>query len=429
VHLSDLWFIAIAVLWAGYFTLEGFDFGVGILLPVLGRNHTERRVMINAIGPVWDGNEVWLLTAGGATFAAFPAWYAAMFSAFYLPLLLVLVALIIRGVAFGNVLRGIPLNADHNFTGNFFTFLNPYALLGGLATLALFTLHGALFLGLKITGDLRRGYGGCGLRRERRRDRRRHRGTVHRPVPERTALHHQRRLLPDHGQRRVDGEDADGDDGRRGDLPAAGARLPVLDVLGVQEADHRPAGGEGAVGAAARPAAAQVRPPRCQGRRMTLRCAGFPRGWPGGDLVLRDVSLSVAAGERVAVTGPSGCGKTTLAMVLPRFLEPASGTVSLGGADIASARLLSWVDALPLGLATPVGEHGARLSGGQRQRLALARVLLADFPVVILDEPAEHLDTRTAGEVTRDLLEAVAGRTILLITHRPVNPANSDRIV
>ena len=190
MHLSDLWFIAIGVLWAGYFVLEGFDFGVGILLPVLGRDDTDRRVMINTIGPVWDGNEVWLLTAGGATFAAFPAWYASMFSAFYLPLLLVLVALIIRGVAFeyrgkrdnsnwrrgwdaalflgsllpailwgvafGNVLRGIPLNAEHNFTGNFFTFLNAYSLLGGLTTLGLFTLHGALFLALKTTGDLRR---------------------------------------------------------------------------------------------------------------------------------------------------------------------------------------------------------------------------------------------------------------------------------
>jgi cytochrome bd-type quinol oxidase subunit 2 len=101
MHLSDLWFIAIAVLWAGYFVLEGFDFGVGILLPFLSRgDDTAKRVMINTIGPVWDGNEVWLLTAGGATFAAFPAWYAAMFSAFYLPLLIILVALIIRGVAF-----------------------------------------------------------------------------------------------------------------------------------------------------------------------------------------------------------------------------------------------------------------------------------------------------------------------------------------
>jgi len=189
VHLSDLWFLAIAVLWAGYFMLEGFDFGVGILLPVLGRGDAGRRVMINAIGPVWDGNEVWLLTAGGATFAAFPAWYASMFSAFYLPLLIVLVALIIRGVAFefrgkresgrwrtgwdtalfvgsllpavlwgvafGNVLRGIPLNAAHDYTGNFFTFLNGYALLGGLATLVLFTLHGTVFLALKTTGELR----------------------------------------------------------------------------------------------------------------------------------------------------------------------------------------------------------------------------------------------------------------------------------
>jgi cytochrome d ubiquinol oxidase subunit II len=189
MHLSDLWFTAIAVLWAGYFVLEGFDFGVGILLPLLSQDDTDRRVMINTIGPVWDGNEVWLLTAGGATFAAFPSWYAAMFSAFYLPLLLVLVALIIRGVAFeyrgkrdharwragwdaaiflgslvpallwgvafGNILHGIPLNAQQHFTGNFFTFLNPYALLGGVTTLGLFTLHGALFLALKTAGGLR----------------------------------------------------------------------------------------------------------------------------------------------------------------------------------------------------------------------------------------------------------------------------------
>ena len=189
MHLSDLWFIAIATLWTGYFVLEGFDFGVGILLPVLGRNDTERRVMINTIGPVWDGNEVWLLTAGGATFAAFPAWYAAMFSAFYLPLLLILVALIVRGVAFeyrgkgrtarwrrrwdmglfagsllpailwgvafGNIVRGIKLNAAHNYVGSFFDLLNPYALLGGLTTLALFVTHGAVFLSLKTTGDIR----------------------------------------------------------------------------------------------------------------------------------------------------------------------------------------------------------------------------------------------------------------------------------
>jgi len=202
VHFHDVWFIAIAVLWAGYFILEGFDFGVGVLLPVLGRPsrggpggssprasaETRRRVMINAIGPVWDGNEVWLLTAGGATFAAFPGWYASMFSAFYLPLLLILIALILRGVAFeyrgkrdsatwrrrwdaaifggsllpailwgvafGNVLHGIKINAAHNYVGNFWDFLNPYALLGGLTTLVLFTLDGALFLTLKTTGEL-----------------------------------------------------------------------------------------------------------------------------------------------------------------------------------------------------------------------------------------------------------------------------------
>ena len=178
-------------MWTGYFVLEGFDFGVGILLPVLGRDRPERRAMINTIGPVWDGNEVWLLTAGGATFAAFPLWYASMFSGFYLALLLILVALIVRGVcfefrgkvdtprwrrgwdtaifagsalpallwgvAFGNIVRGVPMNAAHVYTGNLFTLLNPYALLGGLATLTLFTLHGAIFLSLRTTGDLRPG--------------------------------------------------------------------------------------------------------------------------------------------------------------------------------------------------------------------------------------------------------------------------------
>ncbi len=187
--LTDVWFLLIALLWTGYFVLEGFDFGVGILLPVVGRTETDRRVAINTIGPVWDGNEVWLLVAGGATFAAFPEWYASLFSGFYLPLLLILVALICRGlafeyrgkfdsdrwrrgwdraiiagsavpallwgVAFANIVAGVPLDADHEYTGTLLTLLNPYALLGGLATLLLFTLHGAVFLALKTTGDVR----------------------------------------------------------------------------------------------------------------------------------------------------------------------------------------------------------------------------------------------------------------------------------
>ncbi|GAA3794663.1 cytochrome d ubiquinol oxidase subunit II [Amycolatopsis tucumanensis] len=186
--LTDIWFLLIAVLWTGYFVLEGFDFGVGILLPFLGRDNTDRRVMINSIGPVWDGNEVWLLVAGGATFAAFPLWYANLFSGFYLPLLIILVALIVRGVAFefrgkldstgwrrgwdvaifagsavpallwgvafGNILRGVPLDAEHHFTGSFFDLLNPYALLGGVTTLSVFALHGAVFLALKTDGDV-----------------------------------------------------------------------------------------------------------------------------------------------------------------------------------------------------------------------------------------------------------------------------------
>ncbi|WP_020658968.1 cytochrome d ubiquinol oxidase subunit II [Amycolatopsis benzoatilytica] len=187
--LTDLWFLLIAVLWTGYFVLEGFDFGVGVLLRVLGRDNTDRRVLINTIGPVWDGNEVWLLVAGGATFAAFPLWYASLFSGFYLALLVILVALIGRGVAFefrgkidsprwrntwdwvitvgsalpallwgvafGNIVHGVPLDAQHHFTGTFFTLLNPYALLGGLATLTVFTLHGTVFLALKTSGTVR----------------------------------------------------------------------------------------------------------------------------------------------------------------------------------------------------------------------------------------------------------------------------------
>jgi ATP-binding cassette subfamily C protein CydCD len=207
-----------------------------------------------------------------------------------------------------------------------------------------------------------------------------------------------------------------------------------------------------------------------------LRIRGLTARWEAdGPDVLSGLDLDVPAGQRVAVTGPSGCGKTTLAMVLLRFLDPAAGRVTLGGTDImalesatvrrvvglcaqdahifdstleanlrlarpdaspgelrdalARARLLDWVDTLPAGLATPVGEHGAQLSGGQRQRLALARVLLADFPVVILDEPAEHLDDDTARELTHDLLAATEGRTRLLITHRPVDAAEVDQIV
>ena len=188
MHLYDLWFVLIAVLWVGYFILEGFDFGVGMLIRVLGRDEAEHRVVLNTVGPVWDGNEVWLLVAGGATFAAFPDWYATLFSGFYLPLLLILIALIVRGVAFeyrgkrddagwrqrwdlallvgsavpsllwgvafANIVRGVPINAQKSYTGGFFDLLNPYALLGGLTTLAVFLLNGALFVSLKTHGPV-----------------------------------------------------------------------------------------------------------------------------------------------------------------------------------------------------------------------------------------------------------------------------------
>ena len=189
MELTTVWFILIAVLWIGYFVLEGFDFGVGILTQVLARDETERRVLINTIGPVWDGNEVWLLVAGGATFAAFPEWYATLFSGFYLPLFLILISLIFRnvafeyrgkrpeaswkawwdraiffgslvpavlwGVAFGNIVRGVDIDTSKTYVGSFFDLLNPYAILGGLVTLSLFVTHGAVFVSLKTTGDIR----------------------------------------------------------------------------------------------------------------------------------------------------------------------------------------------------------------------------------------------------------------------------------
>jgi cytochrome d ubiquinol oxidase subunit II len=189
MELALVWFILLAVLWTGYLVLEGFDFGVAMLMPFAGRTNKERRVAINTIGPVWDGNEVWLLTAGGATFAAFPEWYATMFSGFYLPLLLILVALIVRavameyrgkinsevwrkrwdyaiigsawlpsilwGVAFANLVRGVNLDENHQYSGTFFDLLNPFALLGGVVTLVLFLSHGAIFLALKTDGIVR----------------------------------------------------------------------------------------------------------------------------------------------------------------------------------------------------------------------------------------------------------------------------------
>ncbi len=189
MELTTIWFILIAFLFVGYFVLEGFDFGVGMLVGLLAKDERERRVLINTIGPLWDGNEVWLLVGGGAMFAAFPEWYATLFSGFYLPLFIILVALIIRGVAFeyrgkrddqawrdrwdwaiivgsflpallwgvafANIVRGVPIDADFEYTGGFFNLLNPYALLGGLLTLTVFLVHGAVFIALKTVGDIR----------------------------------------------------------------------------------------------------------------------------------------------------------------------------------------------------------------------------------------------------------------------------------
>lgn len=184
MELNVLWFILITVLFTGFFFLEGFDYGVGMLLPFMGRNDTERRIIINTIGPVWDGNEVWMITAGGALFAAFPHVYATMFSSLYLALFIMLMALIARGVAFEfrskdesrvwrstwdwliffgsaipallwgvtvtNLIQGMRINEKMIYTGTFFDLLTPYTVIGGLAFLFVFIFHGAMFLSLKV---------------------------------------------------------------------------------------------------------------------------------------------------------------------------------------------------------------------------------------------------------------------------------------
>ena len=189
MNLPVVWFIIVAVFWTGYFILEGFDFGVGVLHRVVGRTDLERRVAINAIGPTWDGNEVWLIVAGAAMFAAFPAWYATWFSALYLALVLILVALIIRGVSFefrgksdgsrwrstwsmtlatgsllaplligvglGDLLVGLPIGSHQDFIGDFRDLLTPFGLVFGLTVLSLCVAHGAAFLTLRTDGDVR----------------------------------------------------------------------------------------------------------------------------------------------------------------------------------------------------------------------------------------------------------------------------------
>jgi cytochrome bd ubiquinol oxidase subunit II len=188
MDLQIFWFCLIAVLWSGYFVLEGFDFGVGMLLPFLPRNEGERGAMLRTIGPVWDGNEVWLVVAAGATFAAFPAWYATMFSGFYIALLLLLFFLIVRvvsfewrgksesprwravwlwanaagsvgialiwGIALANLIHGVPLDSNGDYAGTFWDLFSVYTVLGGVAFVLIFAFHGATFLTLRTTGDL-----------------------------------------------------------------------------------------------------------------------------------------------------------------------------------------------------------------------------------------------------------------------------------
>ena len=188
MDLAYLWFWIITFFFVGYFVLDGFDFGVGMSLPFLGKNDVSRRQVINTIGPVWDLNETWLIVAGACLFASFPEWYATLFSGFYLPLLIILLALILRGVsfeyrhqresaawkrgfdrmivigsvvpallwgvAFGNIVQGVPLDENHIYTGNLFTLLNPYGLLVGVTTLLLCFVHGVAFVALKTDGQV-----------------------------------------------------------------------------------------------------------------------------------------------------------------------------------------------------------------------------------------------------------------------------------
>ncbi len=189
MNLNILWFILLTVLFSGFFFLEGFDYGVGMLLPFVAKTDKERRAVINTIGPVWDGNEVWMITAGGAMFAAFPHMYATLFSGFYVALVFMLIGLIIRGVAFefrskredpawrerwdwaiyygsllpallwgvtvANLMRGVAIESDMNYYGGLVPLLNPYSMFGGVVFLGLFLVHGASFLGIKLEGDLK----------------------------------------------------------------------------------------------------------------------------------------------------------------------------------------------------------------------------------------------------------------------------------
>lgn len=328
MELHDVWFVLIAVLWIGYFFLEGFDFGIGVLTKLLARDRKERRVLINTIGPVWDGNEVWLLSAGGATFAAFPDWYATLFSGFYLPLLIILLCLIVRGVAFeyrakrpeerwqsnwehaifwtslipavlwgvafGNIVRGVKIDAHMEYVGGFWDLLNPFALLGGAVTLALFTFHGAVFAALKTVGDIRvrarklalrlgpvaavlaLGFliwtqartgdgwslvamsvavlalvgaiaaiamrpGGVVVRLLGSHHRRRRGDALPGALPGRHAVLAERRVEPHRHQRLVHAVHAHDHDLVRGDRHAPGPALPGVDLLGVPQAHRHPA--------------------------------------------------------------------------------------------------------------------------------------------------------------------------------------------
>ena len=498
--LQAIWFLLISVLWLGYFVLEGFDFGVGMLMRVVGRNEAERRAVLHSIGPVWDGNEVWLLVAGGATFAAFPQWYATLFSGFYLALFLILVALIVRNVAFefwgkgdseqwrtrwewaiivgsflpallwgvgwANIVHGVPIDAHGEYTGTLFTLLNPYALLGGLATLSLFLAHGAIFLSLRTTaeveqraravaarvaplaaagssspswpgrcvnqdgvevalGDLRRWArrslvvaaaalagraAGAGLRRHVRRDRPLLRRALRRPLPARDGLDHERRVQP-HAQRgRVVALHADGDDGRRRAARAGRAALPGLDLLGLPPPR---------LGRGLRRRAHAARPARRAHRRSTV-VAGPPASEAAPRSARRETQRRLARRQprpRARTwrrRSRSASSRRRSSSPRRRCSPTWSARVFLGGATVADvASSLWWLVAVSVarGLVAAgfeaAGRYGAaRVMADLRERLV--RHLLLARPGDLQDEQAGELAATAVQGV--DALEAYFAR-------------------
>ena len=546
MNLATFWFILIAILWSGYFVLEGFDFGVGILLPFLGRDDTERRVLVNTIGPVWDGNEVWLLTAGGATFAAFPQWYATLFSGFYLPLLIIADVRVTIYRKLERLAPAGPLGLAAFRSGDMLTRLISdvdatqdlfirgiappltAALVGAGATTAVLLIlapaAGVLAAGLLAAGVLVPLAAAASARQAARRAapaRGELGGAVTDLLNGAAELHAfgaveaglDRARTADAELTRLARRSASASglgtgltaavsgltlwgvlllgvaatgSGNLGRVPLAVITLTALAAFEAVTALPAAALQLGAARAAADritdvldtpdPVRVPDRPFPPPGRPVEISIRGGTVRYPGqATPAVRDIDLDLRPGRRIALVGPAGAGKSTVAAVLFRFIDLTSGTALLNGRDLTGydpddvrtmiggcsadphifdttirdnlrlarpsasdeelaqaagrARLLDWITSLPSGWDTQVGAHGAALSGGQRQRLALARALLANPSLLILDEPTAHLDPENRRALTADLLAATAGRSTLLITHDLEGLDQVDEIV